>query len=240
VISIETEAIAQSQGQELLTPWLFENVSLAWRGPGVHVVMGSSGGGKSSLLKTLGGVWKPRRGRLLLNGRPLWAREGYAQDAGLLAEIGFAFQNNALFGSLRVIENLTFPHRCRHPSTPESERRELAQSWLAKVGLEAAAPLFPHELSGGMQKRLSIARCLMLKPTLIFLDDPTAGLDPITSRQMAELVKELLRGLDGLIVIVTNDPDRARDWGPNIHFLADRELHSPGSPRHEELGRIFL
>lgn len=194
--------------------------------------MGPSGGGKSSFLKTIGGVWSPTSGEVLLDDK--------APSGAQLRRVGFAFQNNALFGSMRVIENLLFPHRQRFPETPEKEREPLARSWLAKVGLEAASAQFPFELSGGMQKRLSLARALILKPDFVFLDDPTAGLDPITSRTMSQLVGSLLEGSQSLVVIVTNDTDRARDWGPNIHFLAEGGLHSPDSPRYAEMRERFL
>lgn len=237
---LEGHALSQTLGAEPDTPELFREVSFRWEAPSVHVVMGYSGEGKSGLLKSIGGVWKPAKGRLLANGRPLWGKHSFAQDQETLRQLGFAFQNNALFNSLRVLENLCFPHRQRFPQVPETERRALAQEWLRKVGLEHAAAQFPHELSGGMQKRLSIARALILEPEFIFLDDPTAGLDPITSKNMADLIRDLLKGREALVVIVTNDPDRARDWGENIHFLVDAHLHSPGSPGYEALREKFL
>lgn len=226
-VRLEARSLAQSPGNDARARLLFENVGLSWESPALHVVMGPSGGGKSSLLKTLGGVWMPRRGEVLLDGKP--------PTGDTLRRVGFAFQNNALFGSLRVLENLLFPHRQRFPDMDHREREALAREWLAKVGLEATAAQHPHELSGGMQKRLSLARALILKPDFVFLDDPTAGLDPITSRTMSELVSSLLKGSESLVVIVTNDTDRARDWGPNLHFLAEGGLHSPGSPDYERV-----
>lgn len=237
---LEADNLTQTMGAEPGSPVLFRHVSFRWQAPSVHVIMGFSGEGKSGLLKSIGGVWKPDQGKVLADGKPLWGRFTYAQDPKILARIGFAFQNNALFNSLRVLENLCYPHRQRFPQVPESERRALAQDWLKKVGLDHVATSFPHELSGGMQKRLSIARALILDPEFIFLDDPTAGLDPITSKTMAELVGQLLKGKDALVVIVTNDPDRARDWGPNIHFLTEGALHSPGHPDYEAVKRKFL
>lgn len=237
---LEGTDLAQSLGAEPGGPLLFKNVSFRWEAPSVHVIMGYSGEGKSGLLKTLGGVWKPAHGRLSADDRPLWGRKTYRQDAKTLARLGFAFQNNALFNSFRVLENLCYPHRQRFPEIKEFDRKALALEWLHKVGLDHAVNQYPYELSGGMQKRLSIARALILNPDYIFLDDPTAGLDPITSKRMAELVSELLRGRDALVVIVTNDPDRARDWGPNIHFLTDETLRSPGHPDYAKIKDQFL
>lgn len=205
----------------------------------MHVIMGPSGQGKSTLLKTLGGVWRPQKGQLLFGKKNLWVGDE-KQDLNLLKSLGFAFQNNALFSSLRVLENLQFPHRQRFPEIAETERRNIALDWLSKVGLEASANVFPHELSGGMQKRLGLARTLILKPDYIFLDDPTAGLDPITSKVMSDLISNLLKGTQALVIIVTNDPDRARDWGPNIHFLIDKKLTSPGGVGYSQLAEEYL
>lgn len=226
---LKATGISQTQGSNAGERVLFENVTLCWKAPSLQVVMGSSGAGKSTFLKTIGGVWKPSQGQVTFNSKSLW--RGSEQNPEVLRHIGFAFQNNALFSSMRVIENVSFPYRQRFPNVTSAELRDLSMDWLKKVGLEQSAFVFPHEMSGGMQKRLSIARTLALKPDFIFLDDPTAGLDPITSKTMAELVQSLLEGSDSLIVIVTNDPDRARGWGPNIHYLSERTLISPDNPK---------
>ena len=235
---LEAIGISQKQGQEAQGPTLFENVSFRWEAPGLHVIMGVSGGGKSTLLKTLGGVWIPASGEVKANGQSLWLPHS-TQNEAVLSSLGFAFQNNALFNSLRVIDNLSFPHKTLYPKMSNQERTELSMSWLGKVGLEAAATQFPHELSGGMQKRLSIARTLILNPDFIFLDDPTAGLDPITSKQISDLIASLLKGSQALVVIVTNDPDRAIDWGPNIHILEDKKLLSPETDGYEKIAETF-
>ena len=237
---LEARNLTQTQGAQEKAPLLFRDVSFRWEAPSVHVIMGYSGEGKSGLLKTIGGVWKPRLGEILADGKLLWGKRSHLQSPEILGRIGFAFQNNALFNSLRVLENLCYPHRQRFPQISEQDRRHLALDWLTKVGLEQTVNSYPHELSGGMQKRLSIARALILDPELIFLDDPTAGLDPITSKSMAELVGTLLKGREALVIIVTNDPDRAADWGPNIHFLMDQKLHSPGSSGYEAIRSQFL
>ncbi|MBS1983974.1 MAG: ATP-binding cassette domain-containing protein [Bdellovibrionales bacterium] len=237
---LEGRALSQTQGAEPHLPVLFTDVSFRWTAPSVHVIMGHSGEGKSALLKSMGGVWKPRSGQVVADGKNMWAEKAYIQDPRILTRLGFAFQNNALFNSLRVLENLCFPHRQRFPKMPEAERRSLALDWLHKVGLEQTVAQYPYELSGGMQKRLAIARTLILEPDFIFLDDPTAGLDPITSKKMSDLIATLLKGREALVVIVTNDPDRALAWGPNIHFLVDGHLVSPGSSNYHAVRKVFL
>lgn len=205
----------------------------------MHVIMGASGGGKSSLLKTLSGVWKPRTGKLLMEERPVWMRSDYKQDRQLISRVGFAFQNNALFTSLGVLENLCLPHRQKFPQISEADRKKLAIEWLEKVGLGHAVAQMPHELSGGMQKRLALARTLILNPDYIFLDDPTAGLDPITSTQISELLSNLLKGRDSLVVVVTNDPDRAKDWGPNIHYLHQGHFYTRENADYQKIAEIY-
>lgn len=226
---LEAKDLAQTPGQERFLKPLFEQVSFRWESPAMHVIMGHSGGGKSTFLKTLGGVWKPARGQVYFDGKPMWGRTLPIQDLEILKHLGFAFQNNALFSSLRVIDNLTFPYLQIHPETPRTQAIQLAEDWLERVGLSASAQVYPHELSGGMQKRLSLARTLILEPRFVFLDDPTAGLDPMTSKEIADLLKNLVSSQERIVVIVTNDPDRAIEWGPHIHFLHQGQLVSPSS-----------
>lgn len=223
-LRITASQLSQSAGALKGMPRLF-NVDLDWAGPGLFVLMGESGVGKSTLLKSIGGVWKPRSGKLELGGIPLWLPGRFNQNLELLSKMGFCFQNNALFNSMTCLENLCFPHRQRFKQVSEPDRRKLASEWLEKVGLEHTKALQPHELSGGMQKRLSLARTLMLRPEYLFFDDPTAGLDPITSRQIAKLLKGLLKESPALSIIVTNDEDRASEWSDKIYELREGALH---------------
>lgn len=221
--SLRAIRVVQSPGRLQHVPTLFE-VDCEWKGPSLNVIMGESGSGKSTLLKTLGGVWKPLSGQVLFEGQGLWSEIGNKQNNALLSRIGFCFQNNALFNSMTCFENLCFPRSKRRPLESETERRRIATHWLDKVGLSGSDTLFPFELSGGMQKRLAIARTLILEPDYIFFDDPTAGLDPITSRQIALLLLELLENRPALTFVVTNDEDRARSWASSVYELRGGHL----------------
>jgi phospholipid/cholesterol/gamma-HCH transport system ATP-binding protein len=221
--SLRAIRVVQSPGRLRHGPSLFE-VDCEWKGPSLNVIMGESGSGKSTLLKTLGGVWEPLSGQVLFEGESLWSESGHRQNRSLLSRIGFCFQNNALFNSMTCFENLCFPRSQRRPLESEFARREIATHWLDKVGLSGSESLFPFELSGGMQKRLAIARTLILEPDYIFFDDPTAGLDPITSRQIALLLLELLENRPSLTFVVTNDEDRARSWAPSVFELRGGHL----------------
>jgi phospholipid/cholesterol/gamma-HCH transport system ATP-binding protein len=212
------------------------SVSFDWKGAQLHTIMGISGCGKSSLLKTLGGVWERSGGRLEIANLPFNSNQ--AQNLRK-KQLGYAFQNNALFNSLTNFENLAFPHRLRYPEIDEARRHELVVEWFAKVELQHAVKLFPHELSGGMQKRLGIARAMILEPRYIFLDDPTAGLDPITARSIAELLGKLLSERESLSVLVTNDMDRAQQWGGELHFLHQQKLVSKDDPEFAKVLKDF-
>lgn len=224
MLRLEAKALSQHTGAEAREQELFR-VNIDWEGSSIKIIMGESGVGKSTLLKTLGGVWRPQRGSLQLNGLDLWSPQSSKQNPYLLSKIGFCFQNNALFNSMSCLENLCFAHRKRFSEESEQSRRDLAQKWLKRVELHQVESLLPHEISGGMQKRLSIARTLMLNPEIIFFDDPTAGLDPITSRQIIQLLQQLLLERPALSIVVTNDEDRARQLGKTCFVLEDGKLH---------------
>ena len=155
-------------------------------------------------------------------------RESIARKTGML------FQRNALFDSLSVAENIAFPLReVSHAS--ETEIKSTVEFYLQAVEIAHARDLFPDEISGGMQKRLGIARALALKPEIVFYDDPTAGLDPITSRMIIQLILRLQKEMHTTIVAVTNDMNRADQMASRIAMVVDREVLVCGSP-HETMG----
>jgi phospholipid/cholesterol/gamma-HCH transport system ATP-binding protein len=142
---------------------------------------------------------------------------------------GMLFQKNALFDSLSAFDNVAFPLReVVHAS--ESEIEPTVSRYLEAVGLSHARDLFPDEISGGMQKRLGIARALAMKPEVVFYDDPTAGLDPITSRKIIQLIMSLQKEMNTTVVAVTNDMNRADQLAQRIGMVVDRELIICGTP----------
>jgi len=139
------------------------------------------------------------------------------------------FQKNALFDSLTAGENISFPlHEAAHAPADEIEKK--ITLYLTAVGLVEARDRYPDEISGGMQKRLGIARALALDPEIIFYDDPTAGLDPITSRKIMELIMNLSNERGSTIVAVTNDMNRAYQLGQKLAMVVQRELIVTGTP----------
>lgn len=232
--------LAQSKGQHWPGPLVFRDLNLSWHSPSFHMILGPSGGGKSTLLKTLAGVWRPLAGSITIDGKNLWEPGITIPNPQHAARIGYAFQNNALFSSIRVIENLSFPLLARQRVVTTSEALAIAMQWLEKVGLDSSAWLYPQDMSGGMQKRLAIARALILEPEILFLDDPTAGLDPVTSEKLMGLVLELISKRNGLVVMVTNDIDRAQESTAQRHYLVDGKLISAGHHRYKRDEARFL
>lgn len=206
---------------------LLDRVNLQIRAGESVVLIGPSGAGKSVVLKLFAGLLMPNSGRVLLEGQDLHSLKPIEQ-ARLLLKMGMLFQKNALFDSLTVGENIAFPLR-EKTSLSEEQIQERITFFLEAVGIPHARVLFPDEISGGMQKRLGIARALALNPQIVLYDDPTAGLDPITSRRIVELIMSLRREQKSTVVAVTNDMARAYQLADRIVMVVDGELIVTGN-----------
>jgi len=186
-------------------------------------VVGGSGTGKSVLLRAIVGLIRPHRGRVLLCGEEL-ARLSGARRSALEQRIGVLFQNGALFSSLTVVENIAFP-LIEHCGLSRRDAEQLAAVKLALTGLPArAGTLYPSELSGGMVKRAALARALALDPELLFLDEPTAGLDPISAAAFDRLLLSLKEAFGLTVFLVTHDLDTLYTSCDRVAVLADRKV----------------
>lgn len=179
----------------------------------VFVIMGGSGCGKSTLLRHLIGLQAPLVGRVLFAGEDFWARDEDSR-AALQQHFGVLYQNGALWGAMTLRENICLPLAAYRPLLQPAELAELAALKLALVGLAGCDELYPSELSGGMRKRAALARALALDPQVLFFDEPSAGLDPISSLALDELILQLRDSLGSSIVLVTHEL-------PSIHAVAD-------------------
>ncbi len=181
------------------------------------VLIGPSGSGKSVLLKLIAGLIEPSEGEVWVSGVNIHQCTPQERES-LSLRMGMLFQRNALFDSLTVGENVAFPLR-EVKGLSEAEIRQKVEYFLQAVGLEASVNLYPSEISGGMQKRLGIARALALDPEIILYDDPTAGLDPITSRKIIDLICDLQREKSSTLIAVTNDMARAYQLADQIALV---------------------
>ena len=196
-----------------------KNVSFDVRRGEVFVILGGSGCGKSSLLKNMIGLYRPTTGRILYDGEDIATAEG-DDRLRLLRKFGVMYQSGALFGSMTVLENVRLPLD-EFTDIGAAEKELIAAAKLNQVGLLDAAARKPSALSGGMQKRAGIARAMALDPGILFLDEPSAGLDPITSAALDETILQLSRALGVTFVVVTHEL-------PSIFAIADRVIMLDG------------
>lgn len=180
------------------------------------VIIGGSGTGKSVLLKCILGLVRPDAGTITLDGQDVTQGD---RDA-FLARFGMLFQGGALFDSLKVWENVAFRLLRGPAKRPKDEARKIALEKLARVGLDArVADLFPAELSGGMQKRVSLARAIAAEPEIIFFDEPTTGLDPIMSGVINDLIREIVSEMGATAMTITHDMSSVRAIADNVAML---------------------
>jgi phospholipid/cholesterol/gamma-HCH transport system ATP-binding protein len=190
-------------------------------------VLGRSGTGKSVLLKLLIGLQKPDSGEIEINGEQITGMTAEQLNA-VRKTIGFLFQQAALYDSLSVEENVAFPLR-RHTNMSEEELKATARQLLGRVGMEEAAAKMPDEISGGMKKRVGLARALALDPEIMLLDEPTSALDPITAAEINELIRELKDERRVSAVVVTHDMRSVEKFADRVAMIDSGSVVFEGS-----------
>jgi phospholipid/cholesterol/gamma-HCH transport system ATP-binding protein len=193
----------------------------------VNQIIGKSGSGKSVLAKCIVGLHVPDEGEVLYDGKSFHAMEREEKKL-LRQEIGMLFQSSALFDSLTVMENVLFPLRM-FATMDEKEMHDRAHFCLKRVKIEGQDRKFPAELSGGMQKRVGIARAIAMNPKYLFVDEPNSGLDPQTSIVIDDLIKEITEEYDTTTVIITHDMNSVMGIGDEIFFIHDKRLWWKGN-----------
>lgn len=194
------------------------------------VVLGKSGSGKSVLIKCIIGLLKPDRGTIEMFEKNIPELDEEELDA-LRAKVGFLFQSNALYDSMTVRKNLEFPLRRHWINFPQEEVNRRVANALKDVGLLHTIDMMPEELSGGMRKRVALARTLILNPEIILYDEPTTGLDPITSNEILELMKNIQKKYNTSSLIISHDMNCVRTASDRIVVLLEGRCYVTGTYR---------
>ena len=207
---------------------ILNDVSLRFMRGKVTAVLGGSGCGKTTLLRLIGGVHAPNSGRVVFDGQVLDIRN-QAQMHGVRRRLGMLFQFGALFTDMSVFDNVAFPLR-EHSDLPEAMIRDLVLMKLQAVGLRGAQALMPAELSGGMARRVALARAIALDPMLIMYDEPFAGLDPISLGVIGQLIRRLNDALGAASIMVTHDVHESLGIVDYVYFVSEGRIVAQGTP----------
>jgi phospholipid/cholesterol/gamma-HCH transport system ATP-binding protein len=228
-IFIEIRNLHFSRGERKI----FDGLNMTIPRGRITGIMGPSGTGKTTLLKVIGGQVRPDAGEVLVQGRDV-CRMSRDELFVLRKDMGMLFQSSALFTDLSVYENVAFPLRV-HTDLPEDTIRDLVLLKLNAVGLRGARDLFPSELSGGMARRVALARAIALDPTLLMYDEPFTGQDPISMGVLVTLIKSLNQALDTTAIVVSHDIHETSSIADQLYIIADGKVIGAGSP--DELRR---
>lgn len=239
VPAVQLEHVSKSFG----TRTVLDGISFEVPAGGGFVILGRSGSGKSVTLRLIIGLIEPDSGHVFVHGEEVNRLRG-ADLSRVRRNVGFLFQNAALFDSISVGENVAFPLR-RHTKLSDDEIRVMAQQKLESVGLGAEYDKMPAALSGGMRKRAALARALALDPQLLLVDEPSAGLDPITADEIDELLLNLKRHGGATLVVVTHNISSAKRLADHMIMLHEGRIVASGTPAElalssEALVRAFM
>lgn len=226
-IKIEVRDLTMAYGSFVL----MRDVQAQIRQAEVFIIMGGSGCGKSTLLKHMIGLKSPAKGDILYDGRSFWQTDEQ-QRQRMLRRFGVLFQNGALWSSMTLEENVGLPLGEYTELSPH-DIGEIARMKLALVGLKGFEDYYPSEISGGMRKRAALARAMALDPEVLFFDEPSAGLDPVSSRRLDDLILELRDSLGATVVVVTHELQSIFAIGDNSIYLdpVTRTMTASGNPR---------
>ncbi|MCB0757969.1 MAG: ATP-binding cassette domain-containing protein [Flavobacteriales bacterium] len=220
---IEVRNLSKSFG----TVEVLQDISATFAKGKVNQIIGKSGSGKSVLAKCIVGLYVPSKGQVFYDGRSFHDM-GKEEKRELRQEIGMLFQSSALFDSLTVMENVMFPLKM-FATKSEREMRDRALFCLKRVKIEGKGNKYPAEISGGMQKRVGIARAIAMNPKYLFVDEPNSGLDPQTSIVIDELIQEITVEYDTTTIVITHDMNSVMGIADEIFFIHNKKLWWQGT-----------
>ena len=226
-IKIEIRSLTMAYGSYVV----MRDINAKVKRGSVFIIMGNSGSGKSTLLRHMLGLQRPAQGDVLYDGASFWGMGDEAR-ALQLRKYGVLFQSGALWSSMTLAENVALP-LIEFTDWPASDREDIARLKLALVGLSGFEDYYPSEISGGMRKRAGLARAMALDPEILFFDEPSAGLDPISSRNLDRLILELRDSLGATIVVVTHELASIFAIADDSIFLDanSRTMRAQGNPK---------
>lgn len=226
--AVKLEHVSKSFGDRKV----LDDVSLEVPAGCGFAILGRSGTGKSVTLRHIIGLLRPDSGRVFVYGQEISALSGEAL-ARVRRQVGFLFQSAALFDSISVGENVAFPLR-RHTKLSDAEIRNRVMQKLESVGLEHEYDMMPGELSGGMRKRAGLARAMALDPSILLVDEPSAGLDPITTEEIDQLLLDTKEREGTTLIVVTHNIPSARKLGDQLVMMHDGRIVARGTPEDLE------
>lgn len=206
---------------------VLKNISVTLDDGKCNLIIGRSGSGKTVLMKCLVGLFTPEEGEILYDGRK-FSKASNAEKKKIRQDIGMVFQGGALFDSLNCEENIAFPLKM-FTNMSRNEIRDRVNYCMDRVNLVNANKLFPAEISGGMKKRVAIARAIALKPKYLFFDEPNSGLDPQTSIVIDELIAEITKEINATTIINTHDMNSVFELGEKVIFIHKGEKYWEGN-----------
>jgi phospholipid/cholesterol/gamma-HCH transport system ATP-binding protein len=224
---LEIRNLSMSYGDSVI----LQDLNFSVRRGEIFAIMGGSGCGKSTLLRHLIGLMQPATGEILFNGVDLW-KASEAQRQQLISRAGILYQSGALWSSMTLYENIALPLR-EYSKLSEAEIADVVAYKLALIGLTGFAEYYPSEISGGMRKRAGLARAIALDPDILFFDEPSAGLDPVSSKRLDDLIMLLRDSLGATVVLVSHELASIFDIADNSIFLDPevKTIIAVGSPK---------
>jgi phospholipid/cholesterol/gamma-HCH transport system ATP-binding protein len=221
---IEVKNLSFKRGERII----YDDINVSIRRGQITAFMGPSGTGKTTLLRLIGGQLKPDHGQVLIDGQDI-ATMSRKSLFEMRSRIGMLFQSGALFTDMSVYDNVAFPIRA-HTRLPEPLIQEIVGLKLEAVGLRGAEQMMPTELSGGMNRRVALARAIALDPELIMYDEPFAGQDPIVMGVLTRLIRSLREALDLTTIIVSHDVEETLSIADYIYVVAEGKVQGEGTP----------